>query len=103
MISGKGNLPLINPPQFQLPDNFQVFDPEIEDAFTKSNTGISGTRTFKYIINPLKAGSYTIPPIEFAFFLYLMVNSLLLKLLNLIFKFLIQVMLIKILKLLLLI
>jgi len=68
LISGKGNLPLINPPQLQLPDNFQVFDPEIKDAFTKSNSGISGTRTFKYIINPLNAGSYTIPPIEFSFF-----------------------------------
>lgn len=68
IISGNGNLPLINSPQLSLSDNFQVFDPEIEDAFIKSITGISGTRTFKYIINPLNSGIYNIPSIEFSFF-----------------------------------
>ncbi|MFA5491466.1 MAG: BatD family protein [Bacteroidales bacterium] len=67
-ISGTGNLPLLSAPELNLPENFQVFEPEIKDAFSKTSKGIAGSRTFKYIITPLKAGNYTIPSVEFSYF-----------------------------------
>ncbi|MDY5736791.1 MAG: BatD family protein [Candidatus Onthomorpha sp.] len=67
-ISGKGNLSLIDRLQLNLPDEFEVYEPNISDKLTKNASGQSGSRTFQYIIIPRVEGNYTIPPLKFTYF-----------------------------------
>lgn len=67
-LSGQGNLQLIAPPIINFPTDFEVFDPEIKNNIKTSANGVSGTRTFEYLIIPRNPGDYTIKPVEFSFF-----------------------------------
>ena len=67
-IEGKGNLRMLEEPPVAFPDNFDVFDPEVKDNFTRSSGGISGSRTFDYLVIPRQTGSFTIPEIQLSFF-----------------------------------
>ncbi|OYT14268.1 MAG: BatD protein [Bacteroidetes bacterium 4572_114] len=67
-LKGQGNLQLIDPPVINFPTDFEVFDPEIKNNIKTSVNGVSGTRTFEYLIIPRNPGDYTIKPVEFSFF-----------------------------------
>lgn len=67
-VSGKGNLPLLEAPNIKFPDGFQVFDPEVSDKFTKTASGIEGSRTFQYTFIPQNAGDFSIENLSFAWF-----------------------------------
>lgn len=68
-IRGQGNVKLVDPPAMKFPPDFEVYDPEIDtDIRTSSQSGVSGTKTFKYLIIPRVAGAYTIGPFTFAYF-----------------------------------
>jgi hypothetical protein len=64
-ISGRGNIKLINEPQFELPGDFEKFDPVINSHVDNS---LSGTKTFEYLLMPKTSGSYSIPAVEFSYF-----------------------------------
>lgn len=67
-IQGSGNLMLINAPEVEFPQVFEVYDPETNDKITRSDNGISGSRTFKWILIPRSEGEYEIPETNIAFF-----------------------------------
>lgn len=67
-ISGRGNLMLINAPQPDFPSSFEVYDPQIDDNIKKASDGISGSRTYEWILIPRNKGRYTIPECEFVYF-----------------------------------
>ncbi len=67
-ISGTGNLKLIDTLPFRFPSDFDHYDPKITDHFTITASGVSGTRTFSYLIIPRHPGSYKLPPVEFTYF-----------------------------------
>ena len=67
-LSGNGNLRLIKPLDFQFPQDFEVYDPELEDKTAVSANGTSGSKTYKYLIIPRHSGDFVIDPIEFSFF-----------------------------------
>ena len=67
-ISGSGNLMLINAPQIEFPQVFEVYDPETIDKINHGDNGISGSRTFQWVIIPRSEGKYEIPAVEFSFF-----------------------------------
>ena len=67
-ISGSGNLMLIEAPQPQFPSVFEVYDPQIDDNIRKSDNGISGSRTFEWVLIPRSQGDFTIPELRFVFF-----------------------------------
>ncbi len=64
-ISGRGNIKLINEPQFELPGDLEKFDPVINSRLDNSP---SGTKTFEYLIMPKAPGTFTIPSVEFSYF-----------------------------------
>jgi hypothetical protein len=64
-ITGRGNIKLINEPQFELPGDFEKFDPVINSHLDNS---LSGTKTFEYLLMPKASGTYSIPSIEFSYF-----------------------------------
>ncbi len=67
-ISGRGNLSLIDALNINIPDEFEVYEPNISDELSKSEAGQRGKRTFQYIIIPRVEGNYIIPPLEFTYF-----------------------------------
>lgn len=67
-ISGKGNLNLIQKPAVIFPPDFESYDPKIIDNISNSASGISGSRTFEFLVIPRNAGEYTIKPASFSYF-----------------------------------
>lgn len=67
-ISGNGNLKHINPLSFELPPDFEVYDPQTSYNHRVTDNGISGSTTFEQVIIPRFAGDFTIPPVKFVYF-----------------------------------
>lgn len=67
-VSGRGNIMLINTPQPDFPTAFEVYDPQIDDNIRKSSDGISGSRTYEWILIPRNKGQYSIPEFSFVYF-----------------------------------
>lgn len=68
VLSGKGNMGLIQVPKIAFPDDFDSYDPEVKDRLSTSLAGVSGSRTWQYVVIPRFPGDYTIPAIQFAWF-----------------------------------
>ncbi len=68
-INGTGNLKLIQAPKLNLPPDFEVYDPKVKESYkTSLSRGVSGTKSFEYLIIPRAAGSFKIPSVDFAYF-----------------------------------
>ena len=67
-VSGKGNLPLIEAPALNFPSDFEVYDPKVVDKSIRNAAGISGSKTFEYLIIPRYPGSYDLDAITFSYF-----------------------------------
>jgi hypothetical protein len=67
-ISGKGNLNLIEKPTVIFPPDFESYDPKIIDNISSTSSGVSGSRTFEYLVIPRNAGDFTIKPASFSYF-----------------------------------
>ncbi len=67
-VSGNGNLMLIDAPKPEFPSVFEVYDPQIEDNIKKGADGISGSRTYEWVLIPRSKGEYTIPAFSFVYF-----------------------------------
>ncbi len=67
-VSGNGNLMLIEAPEIDFPKVFEVYDPQINDKLNHTNSGISGSRTFEWVLIPRNQGNYEIPSVKFVFF-----------------------------------
>ena len=68
IITGSGNLPVINAPQIRWPAGVNAFDPTAKEDINKTVVPMSGSKTFDYVFTPGAAGHYTIPPVSFSFF-----------------------------------
>jgi len=67
-ISGKGNIPLIDNLGIEFPDDFETYDPKINDNIITTSAGVSGSREFDYLVIPRHAGTFNIDPIEVSYF-----------------------------------
>ncbi|MEI6456116.1 MAG: BatD family protein [bacterium] len=68
VISGKGNIQLIDKLNVTFPPDFETYDPKITSDVKSSGAGISGSQTFEYLIIPRKPGKFTIKPFNFSYF-----------------------------------
>ena len=67
-IKGAGNMKLLSSPEVKFPEDFEVYDPKVNNNFEVSRAGLSGTQTIEYLAIPRHAGDFTIPPVEFTYF-----------------------------------
>ena len=67
-ISGNGNLKLTEEPKINFPADFEVYDPKISDKINVGSSGMSGSRTFEYLVVPRHAGEFQLNPIVFNYF-----------------------------------
>lgn len=67
-ISGTGNLKLIRNPEIVFPDNFEQYDPKVDNIVNATTNGLTGMRRIEYMVIPRYEGTYNIPPVEFTYF-----------------------------------
>ena len=67
-VKGSGNMKLIATPVVQFPKDFETYDAKVNDNFSISRTGLTGTKTFEYLAVPRHPGTYQLPPVSFVYF-----------------------------------
>jgi hypothetical protein len=68
VISGTGNHRLARNPQYQIPTDFDVFDPKVTNNINQTAQGGRGSRTVETLIIPRHSGTFEIPPVEYSYF-----------------------------------
>ena len=67
-VSGSGNLKALAPPELDLPPTLEAFPPETEDRLSTTERGVTGTRTYEYVLIPRAPGRLTIPEVAVSYF-----------------------------------
>lgn len=68
VLSGKGNIHLIDEIAVDFPSDFETYDVQKQDKTFVSKNGISGKIILDYLFIPRFQGEYTIPATKFAYF-----------------------------------
>lgn len=68
VISGIGNLKLISNPEIKFPDDFEVYDPKVDNQVRLTREGLSGNKIIEYLAISRHAGTYKIPGVSFSYF-----------------------------------
>ena len=68
VISGTGNLELISNPEIKFPDDFEVYDPKVDNQVRLTKEGLTGNKVIEYLAIPRHAGTYKIPGVSFSYF-----------------------------------
>lgn len=66
-ISGRGNIKLVEPLKLNLPESFEVYDPKVNESI-KTIGGVSGSKTYDYLIIPREKGEFVINNLNFSYF-----------------------------------
>lgn len=66
--SGRGNLKLLDAPALNFPNDFETYDPKVTDRITVNASGMSGSRSYEYLVIPRHEGEYPLEPISFSYF-----------------------------------
>ena len=67
VISGKGNINLLDEPSINFPEEFETYDPKITENINVKGI-VSGTKTYDYLIIPRKKGNYELKDFGFSYF-----------------------------------
>ena len=68
IVSGNGNLKLIDLPKPVVPTSLEVYDPIKSDKITTTLSGMNGSLSEKYTIIPQLKGEFKIKPMSFSYF-----------------------------------
>lgn len=67
-ISGTGNLKLVSNPEIQFPNDFETFDPKVDNKTKLTKDGLTGSRVIEYLAIPRHSGKFKIPAVNFSYF-----------------------------------
>ncbi|UTW66921.1 protein BatD [bacterium SCSIO 12643] len=67
-ISGSGNIPLIDHPVPNWPQEFEVYDPKLKSSVNNKANRLAGAKTWEYLAIPRNGGTYEFPSISFSYF-----------------------------------
>jgi hypothetical protein len=67
-VSGSGNIKLLKTLNTIFPADFEKYDPKITDTINETESGVSGTRIYNYLLIPRHQGEYEIDPLKFSYF-----------------------------------
>ena len=68
IISGEGNLQLVNAPEIQWPLGVEAFEPSATDDFVKTTVPVSGRKIIDYPFTVAEPGKYILPAVKFSYF-----------------------------------
>lgn len=67
VISGRGNIKLVEPLKLNLPESFESYEPKISENISTAG-GVSGSKTYDYLIIPREKGDFVLNDLTFSFF-----------------------------------
>lgn len=67
-ISGEGNIPLIVKPEYDYPETLELYNPQESSTINRTNSLISGQKTFTDIVIARNEGTFTIPAQNLAYY-----------------------------------
>ncbi|MCR5193254.1 MAG: BatD family protein [Bacteroidales bacterium] len=67
-VSGHGNLSLLEAPIIDFPKGMETYEPRVIDNINKGDNGLSGSRTFEWIVTPQVQGEYDMPAFKYTYF-----------------------------------
>ena len=67
ILSGTGNIKLLELPNFELPSGFEKYDPKVDEQINRTGK-INGSKKAEYLLIPRIAGTRELLPIEFSYF-----------------------------------
>jgi len=67
VLSGEGNINLLDMPEMQIPNGFEKYEPKISATVSRGGI-ISGKKSFELLIIPRVSGSFEIPAMHLTFF-----------------------------------
>lgn len=67
-VRGEGNMRVVPAPVLDLPDDFEVFPPEVSESVTPRGGGLAGSKTFEYVLIPRAPGRRTLPALEWGYY-----------------------------------
>ncbi|MGB0807170.1 MAG: BatD family protein [Salibacteraceae bacterium] len=67
-ISGSGNLPLIDNPVPEWPQEFEVYDPKLKSSSNTKSNKITGSKSWDYLAIPRNGGEYVFKGLSFTYF-----------------------------------
>ncbi|MDX1646575.1 MAG: BatD family protein [Longimicrobiales bacterium] len=66
--TGTGNVRALPEPDLGLPEDFEVFPPEVSESVTADDGGLTGTKIFEYVLIPRAPGVRELPAIRYSYF-----------------------------------
>lgn len=67
-ITGQGNMTMLNAPEIKWPEGIESYDPRLVESLNKQAVPVSGSKGFEYGFTVKKAGTYTLPSVEYSYF-----------------------------------
>jgi len=67
-FTGNGNIRLLKNPEVIFPNDFETYDPIVNENIKTTTQGTNGTKTFEYTAVPRYAGDFEIPAIIYSYF-----------------------------------
>ena len=67
-LKGEGNFKLLNPPKINFPEDFEVFEPKVKNAYNLTYSGYKGYIEIEYLLIPRFSGEYEIPSTSISYF-----------------------------------
>jgi hypothetical protein len=68
VISGQGNIQLIDKLNITFPPDFETYDPKVTSNVNTTAGGVNGSQAFEYLVIPRKPGKFTIKPVTFTYY-----------------------------------
>lgn len=67
-ITGEGNINTVQTPSLPKLDDFKIYDSSTSTNVSKERLIVEGEKTTETVIVPKKAGTFTVPPLQFSYF-----------------------------------
>lgn len=67
-VSGEGNIGAVPAPSLELPADFEIFPPEVSESVQAVGAGLTGEKSFEYVLIPRAPGLREIPSIAMSYF-----------------------------------
>ncbi|MBC7381585.1 MAG: BatD family protein [Bacteroidia bacterium] len=67
-ISGNGNIKLLDPPKVEFPPDFETYEPKVLANAGANTNGVSGAKTFEYLVIARNEGEYKVKVNDFVFY-----------------------------------
>jgi hypothetical protein len=68
IVSGNGNMKLLNNPEVKFPEDFETYDPKVDNKFRLTADGLTGSKVIEYLAIPRNPGTFKIPATTFSYF-----------------------------------